>query len=428
MSLLDSSSSPTARKKRERHVDAEGVDLDSSPCALLKQCRNCDVWKERDQFNRHSPASEKLRNDCKECQSAYQKRLRLSRVVPREIVPLPRLKTCIHCGVSKERCNFYAAPRCADGLQGACKACMDQDRIANSETLRGALLILLKQARTQAKRLAKKGSEAGSCSLTYEQLLEISISQNHASGLFLTKTLSLVRHTSWRISLARRNRDLGWSKGNCWLVAQELNMRIGWTPDMVREMLLLRGEPDPDVASMVASIQHRDPVVWPVTIIKKAGRGPPHASEGEEDGSCKECVADYQQTHGKTPFGFVRRLLGGTPQTCNRRGMPRAKLTRDEFCNQLQAQKARCFISSVPVLLCPGSPWSASLERLDNKGTYTPDNIVIICAQFNSSCNRGGRDTTGQEVAVDSQWNPGKFQEWLAYLEQHPPSPAEPSA
>ena len=41
------------------------------------------------------------------------------------------LKKCFKCGVPKERSEFYAHPRMADGLIGKCKKCNKQDNNQN---------------------------------------------------------------------------------------------------------------------------------------------------------------------------------------------------------------------------------------------------------------------------------------------------------
>ena len=58
--------------------------------------------------------------------------------------------------------------------------------------------------------------------------------------------------------------------------------------------------------------------------------------------------------------------------------------------------------------------FAASPERVMTEEGYTLDNVVLICAEFNSTCNQG---EGGDDADEDSQWTREKANEWFAWLE-----------
>ena len=58
------------------------------------------------------------------------------------------------------------------------------------------------------------------------------------------------------------------------------------------------------------------------------------------------------------------------------------KLIRDLW----ESQRGRCYYSNIPMRWghIEQDDWTVSVERL-NQGSYTPDNTVLVCAEFNST-------------------------------------------
>eukprot|EP00438_Fugacium_kawagutii_P007762 Skav210412 [mRNA] locus=scaffold1573:5601:6497:- [translate_table: standard] len=82
----------------------------------------------------------------------------------------------------------------------------------------------------------------------------------------------------------------------------------------------------------------------------------------------------------------------------------------------LERQNGRCAYSRVPLEIClPNSHWRMSVERLNNRKGYTPENCVLVAGEFNTgdfSCSRGVK---ADRVKGSAQWSPFKV-EAVSYL------------
>jgi hypothetical protein len=111
---------------------------------------------------------------------------------------------------------------------------------------------------------------------------------------------------------------------------------------------------------------------------------------------------DFNQTQ-KNVYQFMKRLVSRAYKnaayraTVNRRGGPdksgRCTIIEGDLGFKLIQQRGRCAISNVPLVFEQNADWRCSLERINNKEGYTPENTVLVCLEFNSS----------------TQWNIHKF-------------------
>lgn len=68
------------------------------------------------------------------------------------------------------------------------------------------------------------------------------------------------------------------------------------------------------------------------------------------------------------------------------------------FVYALMAQAGfRCSISGIPFTFGDGEldvhPWAPSIDRIDNRHGYLPDNVRVVCIAANIAMNRWGYDT-----------------------------------
>lgn len=79
------------------------------------------------------------------------------------------------------------------------------------------------------------------------------------------------------------------------------------------------------------------------------------------------------------------------------RGIPFQIETFDVFC-EMQRSNFRCAISGIPLSRRVGpnvaepDPWSASLDRIENRQGYVKDNFRVVCLAANIAMNRWGYD------------------------------------
>lgn len=124
---------------------------------------------------------------------------------------------------------------------------------------------------------------------------------------------------------------------------------------------------------------------------------------------CKSCSAKTSADSEKTLRGNASRLV----RSARRRSMLKGwifDLDKEIIFNLLLQQQGRCAYSGVQMEIClPHSNWRMSLERVDNKLGYEPENCVLIAAEFNTS------GMTSKRVAMDeesgsSEWSMEKVQ------------------
>lgn len=100
---------------------------------------------------------------------------------------------------------------------------------------------------------------------------------------------------------------------------------------------------------------------------------------------CKACARHKQHERSCTFRANILTLIN----SARRRACRRARvctLAPEDLLNALQVQRGRCFYSGVPMECWhPNSHWRMSLERLNNDHGYTPDNVALIAAEFNTT-------------------------------------------
>lgn len=136
-------------------------------------------------------------------------------------------------------------------------------------------------------------------------------------------------------------------------------------------------------------------------------------------GQCKSCWANKMKV--SKPRKFLHLLIGRCKSStlhrekvhnCGKRKRNDGIVRRSFECSvnllmlvdMFIAQRGRCAYSLHPMLLEPGSPWSLSVERIDESLSYTRENIVLIC-------------TLLQAPAKGTQWTRERF------LASHPNAP-----
>lgn len=90
-------------------------------------------------------------------------------------------------------------------------------------------------------------------------------------------------------------------------------------------------------------------------------------------------------------------------------------LSIEEARQQLLKQRGLCYYSGVPMRTEVGD-YKISLERLDPRVTYQPDNVAFVCQEFQSGDRTRLKTTHSNEGS--SGWSQAKYEIVMAAKEE----------
>ena len=336
--------------------------------------------------------------------------------------------------------DFYNSHILKRGKQYHCKACS----AVRTTTLSFALQRLLSTCKSNAKRRARKGRDsAGVCTLTLEQLFAIYDRQRGLCYWFPTKKMSLVPHSSWRMSLDRLNPDKGYTMDNCVMSCLEFNGPRTWSWQKIGRMMSLRysafnlaafdealipthgcqhgaDRQDYDNGSCRLCVQEH------AREIRAGTRSPSRKHEpcthgpnrpNKKDGNCKLCGLERTARSVKQPRGFLRAMLADMTRASKKRDQTAAmEFAFDDLVRLARMQVGKCTLTAVPQAFAAGEEFAASPMRIDVKRGFTLDNVTFVAAEFNTTRNLR-RAAVFKDNDDDSGWTPAKIQEWLSWLD-----------
>eukprot|EP00397_Hematodinium_sp_SG-2012_P044403 GEMP01049589.1.p1 GENE.GEMP01049589.1~~GEMP01049589.1.p1 ORF type:complete len:494 (+),score=35.27 GEMP01049589.1:55-1536(+) len=381
--------------------------------------------------------------------SAYQKRTKRG-----ERIDLEGKLRCAKCGVFQEVEFFSLDSSSAYGRNSYCKVCAaDWTRIDNGSTLRRIMNHILCNAKTSALARSRKPfrEAAGEFDLSVDDLLELWEKQQGRCA-YSEVVLNSRRYTPWRLSLERCNNTLGYTRENIVFVCGEFN-----TMDQsVRASGNVQGSSKwfrCKVQSLPERIQYSTPLdnfelnKMLSTTCETKDRNHSLAREVAANGGlrcsscskfkspddfyasqtssvgkrsqCKVCEKGRQAKYRRMALGFFRVLLNSAKLTAKHRankGRHAAgefRLEFDDLIKMYQQQRGLCFYSGVKMNLQPYTDWKCSIERIDNTKGYIPNNVALICSEFQTSdyASRANIPVEGSP-----QWSKDKvvmLMEWL---------------
>lgn len=323
----------------------------------------------------------------------------------------------------------------AGRLSGSCRECQRKAGLLYRRTLRGSLKTMHGHA---AHRARMKGLEF---SLSYAELIGMLESQNGKCAYSGVGMEVEQPNSHWRMSLERVNNRLGYTASNCVLVAAEFNSfdfsraknvdpesvlgTAQWSLQKVEQVSKLQPQPmDLDQLAVdikFAQVREREPrarrtsdsATLAVSDLKKCSSclqvlptfafyAHPSAAL-RTSSSCKECCRQRQRLYYRTLRGHLHQCLGSARIRARLRAQDFA-ITAQILLDFLAEQGGRCFYSGVPLQYKQvHTDWRLSLERLDHSVGYTPDNCVLIAAEFNTSDQ--SRNSAVTEVFGTAQWS-----------------------
>lgn len=291
---------------------------------------------------------------------------------------IPYYKICPTCDEAKTHDEFRKAKnknKETYTLDSYCNECMNERKRESNhkyrQTLHGNIKSILSDAKRHAKkRLDKNRGEAGICTLTYDELLTIYNNQNGCCYYFTNQKLSLIKKSSWHISLRRLNTDGAYNKNNVVFVCEEFNVPTPWSKDKLNSMIGLFDKPFD--------------------------------------------VNQFLTDNNVNKFIYI--LVNSMKASSKKRGQI-CELEYIDVIDIIKQQKGRCAISNIPMSFEQKTNWKASPERLDPTNGYTKENCVFICVEFQGSCNKGsGQEENESNVGQQAQWTKEKFELYKTYL------------
>eukprot|EP00397_Hematodinium_sp_SG-2012_P030211 GEMP01031978.1.p1 GENE.GEMP01031978.1~~GEMP01031978.1.p1 ORF type:complete len:453 (+),score=38.49 GEMP01031978.1:188-1546(+) len=362
---------------------------------------------------------------------------------------------CLKCNTFKTIESFYVnlARKC--GLSSQCKVCIiDRIRHYFGCTLRGTMMLLLNNAKSGATHRSNTSSrhEAGRFEIDIHFLLNLWLKQEGRcaySGIIM----NVATHQHWRLSLERKDNNLGYIPHNVVFICAELNTpdfsvtakhdvngSSQWSKQKTKQL------PRIAFSSIPLDALQLQAMVSSTKIKKKKGKSGSkkrsiengdllcsacgqfkstedfyacHSSSRSRMYACKTCALQCRREYGKSFGGFLRSRLHSAKHWAEKRtisGRPIAgefNLTIDNVLALYVQQQGLCFYSGVKMTLQSCSDWMCSIERLDNAKGYVVGNVALICAEFQTS----DRSLKAKgPVEGTSQWSKTKASHLIEWL------------
>lgn len=333
---------------------------------------------------------------------------------------------CPHCRLDVVLNMFHA-------VRDTCQKCFDDKYMTYRTSLRGFLNNLLGSMKVNSRTRRQRGrEEAGKCSATVDDLLEIYEKQDGFCYYFKTKKMSHVPNSQWMMSCERLNVERGYTKDNIVLCCFEFNTSAQWTLEGIQSILRLRQESfDMDQFKKALKIRKRRKVRTEICysstgwiLCNRCGIWK-HRNQYNKTRlcACRECQSEISRDYADTVRGFINRMKNNAYGDSKTRWVTNPRkgectLTAEKIIKLTEVQNGLCYYSGIPLVFKPLSRWRASVERLDTSKGYIDGNVVLICNEFNSTTTKCLRKT---DQTIGAQWTNAKFLEFLLYLEQMQP-------
>lgn len=318
---------------------------------------------------------------------------------------------CCDCGVDKSLADFHVS---GGKVRSYCKLCRSKRDAKYRRTLRGNAKVLVGAARRRSK-LKRQVSN-----LDVDFILDLILGQQGRCAYSGVQMEMLLPHSDWRMSLERLRNDVGYERENCVLVAAEfntpgrisgrvaLNAKSGsskWSNDKVKKLPAERLR-NVDLEGLGRTIE-----------IACKRNGHSICSTGCFGPNCER--NHLLCKHPNQRCGLLRRMtLRGHMLELLKSARRRHKFGKWQghfeldlgfALEMLWSQQGRCFYSGVPLKYAQlNVDWMMSLERLDNRTTYTKDNTVLVALEFNTADNSMNKASSFS--CGSSQWSRSKVE------------------
>eukprot|EP00397_Hematodinium_sp_SG-2012_P046974 GEMP01053257.1.p1 GENE.GEMP01053257.1~~GEMP01053257.1.p1 ORF type:complete len:339 (+),score=19.92 GEMP01053257.1:383-1399(+) len=324
-------------------------------------------------------------------------------------------------------------------------------------TLRGIMTSILSNSKSNSVKRSENPSrkEAGKFGLDFDLLLNLWLTQKGRcaySGI----VMNIERGTHWRLSLERHDNTFGYVTGNVAFVCAEFNTSDNsinakhivrgssrWTkdkvlslPDMIFSAIPVCNSRLQELVSAMRTSRKRKQYMRQQIALNGnllctlCGQFKPveHFYPERKVSSGRNCFCKLcnctRARENVTSFGGFLKMRVRSAKSSARKRVEKGRevagifvLTINDVVDVYKRQHGLCYYSGIKMLLEPCSDWMCSVERLDNNRGYVVDNVVLICAEFQTS------DYSGKAkfpVKGSAQWSKEKVDMLVRWLRSAP--------
>jgi hypothetical protein len=342
-------------------------------------------------------------------------------------------KLCPCCRTEKTIDKYGKQKSTKDGISRECKECLNERASQYRRTLNGQLHEIFNHARKNAKdRKNNNRGEAGKFEIEFIDLEDLFKKQD--GKCYYSRISMNFDRNDWKISLERKDPNLGYIKDNIALACIEFNSISQWTLEKIQEMLSIL---DQNILDNFANFEINTERKKSQKVIKSIIDGIEYVKCNKcninkllHDFSnilafgCTDCRKKKKKDFLNSPRGTLQQLLDGAKKHTRRREGTKI-INRDNsfdidlkfLIDKFKEQKGLCYYSGIPLKF--GSylenNWKTSLERIDVFKGYTRDNVCLICLEFQ------GSDKSvlyNDNTLGNSGWTKEKFQYFLDKIKE----------
>ena len=367
---------------------------------MSKECTKCGETKALSEFSKDKYRKDGLVSQCKECKRLYMRKRK------RELQDIghitPDEKECTKCHEVKKSSEFSKFCHSRDGLNTICKQC-HQER---AYTRDGRIGRLVDGARNSTINRNKKGRGHSLNTIETEYLIKLLDDKDNCCDLSdqpLTSTPG-----PFQMSLDRIKDSKGYVEGNVRVVGLVFNTAKKWTEKKFAQVF----KNDPMTYMVVdASFEKEKRQTQTQTQAPRYihcwregyfrclicdTEKPITEVYANKSQVCKPCYSRRMKEYHNTPIGRLHQLTNRAKTShnlrCNTSTFKRRKhrkdailITYDDLVEIWIRQGGRCFYSDMPMQFDGRKDWLVSLERKKPLKTYTKNNVVLVCAEFNAT-------------------------------------------
>jgi hypothetical protein len=401
---------------------------------LYKSCVTCDSSQPLSSYSKYFGNISHECNDCRYSKDMKCTLCEINVVFTKTYCESCKLqctklevKKCTQCSLELKWSEFNKSKLGLFGLSAKCKLCVRSNNKTYYNTMinRNAFFEnMLGTCKRNAERRSSNGRlEAGTCTLTIEEIQQKFDSQN--GKCYLTGiAMQLTGNSDWRCSPERLDNTKGYTNQNIVFIIAELNGACQMTNKKLETISLLKFDVNEQLRKVESDVMKARAKRGFVPLRKKIEK----ISNGctylkcyvcssfvlstdfypRITTVCKSCYMMQISMYRRTLRGRLNTLLQNSnsryKEWCKSNQRSEAQefdLTISGLIDLYDKQNGRCAYSGIP-LQYDGDEWIISIERINVAKGYVFSNICLIASEFQVGDYRASSGTsTGTYMSKD---------------------------